>query len=190
MPKKKPSRKPARAKRPAAKASRKVSPIPAGLSSLTPNLVLRDCARAIEFYKEAFGAKELNRAIAPDGKSVWHCALKIGNAQLFLNDPMMNEPAKEPSGQLWIYGPDVDARWDRAIKAGGKAIMPVADQFWGDRMGVLVDPFGQAWTLATHLKDLSQQQMIKAGQEFAAKMAEQAGGQPPPGNPTQPQANA
>ena len=174
------------AKRPAKAAARKVSPFPEGVRSVTPNLILRDCARAIEFYKQAFGAKELSRAIAPDGKSVWHATLKIGDSLIFMNDPMPGEAAKEPSGQLWVYGPDVDGRFEKAVQAGGKPVMPVADMFWGDRMGMLVDPFGQAWTLATHAKDMTQEQMRKAGEEFAKQMASQ----PPSPQATQPQAHA
>jgi uncharacterized glyoxalase superfamily protein PhnB len=190
MAKKTKQKKAARAKRPAAKASRKLSPVPKGLGTVTVNLTLRDCARAIEFYKQAFDAKEVSPpAIAPDGKSIWHAALQIGNSVIFLNDPMTGDPWKEPSGSLWVYGPDVDGRFTRAISAGCRQTMPVEDMFWGDRTGTLVDPFGQTWTLGTHIKDMTPAQMKQAGDEFAAKMAAQASSQMP-GQPSQPQASA
>jgi PhnB protein len=179
------SKKARTAKRPA-KAARKVSPFPEGVRSLTPNLILRDCSRAIEFYKQALGAKELSRAIAPNGKSVWHASLQIGDSLIFLNDPMGQEPWKEPSGQLWVYGPDVDGRFEQAVKAGAKAVMPVADMFWGDRMGTVVDPFGQTWTLATHIRDMTAEEMRKAGEEFAKQMSAQMSA----GQPTQQEARA
>lgn len=153
-----------------------VNPIPPGLHSITANLVLRDCAKALAFYQEAFGAKVLSNMPSPDGNAVWHAALQIGDSQFFANDPMPGEPAREPSGQLWIYGKDVDGRFDRAVKAGCKVVMPLSDAFWGDRWGMVVDPFGQAWSLAEHKQDLTLDEMRAAGAEFAQQMAAQ--GQP------------
>jgi uncharacterized glyoxalase superfamily protein PhnB len=163
-------KKPAAKKRTAPKA-KKVNPVPAGLGTVTFNLVLKNAGAAISFYERAFGAKVLSRFPAPDGQSVWHAALKIGDSTVFVNDPMGGpETYAPPAGQIWLYGTDVDGRFARAVKAGATQTMPVADQFWGDRMGMLVDPFGQTWTLAQHTKDMTPAQMKQAGEEFAKQM--------------------
>ncbi len=155
-------------------------PIPEGAHTLTPNLVLRDCAKAIEFYKRALGAQEVMRAPAPDGKSVWHAELKVGNSVFYANDEMpgMGPPAPSPSQPcpvgFWLWVPDCDAAFKRAVDAGATAKMQPADQFWGDRTGSVVDPFGYPWHFATHVKDMTQDEMRRAGEEFARKMAAQS----------------
>ena len=116
-----------------------VKPIPEGLHTLTPSLTLDGCAEAIEFYKRAFGAEEKSRAPDPSGKKIWHAELRIGNSALFLNDVAPEMGATPSFSSLWIYVENVDAAFDRAVKAGAKATMPVADMFWGDRMGMLSD---------------------------------------------------
>jgi uncharacterized glyoxalase superfamily protein PhnB len=160
-------------------------PIPEGMHTLTPNLVVRDCAKAIEFYKKALGAQEISRMPAPDGKSIWHAELRIGDSVVFLNDEMpgMSQRAPTPDNPvpvtMWLYVPDCDASFDRAVKAGAKATMPPADMFWGDRCSGVADPYGYAWSFATHQKDLTVEEMRRAGEEFARQMQQKHGtGQP------------
>jgi PhnB protein len=150
--------------------------IPEGMHTLTPNLVVRDCARAIEFYKRALGAQEIARMPAPDGKSIWHAELRIGDSVVFMNDEMpgMGQRAPTPDSPvpvtMWLYVPDCDAAFDRAVKAGGKPTMPPADMFWGDRCSGVADPFGYLWSFATHQKDMTVEEMRRAGEEFAREM--------------------
>jgi uncharacterized glyoxalase superfamily protein PhnB len=150
-----------------------VNPIPRGMHTLTPNLVLRDCAKAIEFYKKALGAQELSRMPAPDGKSIWHAALKIGDSTVFMNDVMPGMSPDAPSAAsrvpvtMWLYVDDCDRAYQRAIDAGAKSTMEPADMFWGDRCAGVADPFGYAWSFATHQKDLSEEEMRRAGEAFA-----------------------
>ncbi|MFI5143634.1 MAG: VOC family protein [Thermoanaerobaculales bacterium] len=154
----------------------KVNPIPKGMHTLTPNLTIKECAKALEFYKRALGAEETRRAMAPDGKSIWHAELKIGDSIVFANDEMPGGPmhAPDPSKPapvgMWLYVRDCDAAFDRATKAGAKALMPPADMFWGDRCGMVADPFGYTWNFATHVKDMTEEEMRKAGEEFAKTM--------------------
>jgi uncharacterized glyoxalase superfamily protein PhnB len=144
-------------------------------------LTLRDATGAIEFYKKAFGAKELVRHTAPDGKSIWHCELKIGDTVIAVNDEMQGGPgfvvaagpSHKPTSSFMLYVKDCDAVYNQAVQAGGRAAMPLADMFWGDRMGAIGDPFGQVWMVATHKKDMTFEQQEAAGREFAAQMAQQ-----------------
>ncbi|HEX9291884.1 MAG TPA: VOC family protein [Anaeromyxobacteraceae bacterium] len=174
-------RAPAKANRARASAKpRKVSPIPPGVHTVTPNLVLEDCAKAMEFYKQAFGAKELMRMMSPDGRGIWHAEMRIGDSIIYLNDAMdRRAPSREnpSSTMIWLYVPDCDAVFARAIEAGATSAMPLADMFWGDRSGMVIDPFGMPWGISTHVKDLSEEEMRRAGEEFAKKMATQGGGQ-------------
>jgi PhnB protein len=154
-----------------------VKPIPEGFHTVTPSLVVRDGAKAIEFYKKALGAEERMRMAGPDGK-IMHAELKIGDSIIFLMEEMPNPGnVKSPqtlggsTGSLSIYVPNVDEVFSRAIAAGGKETMPVADQFWGDRWGNFVDPFGYSWGVATHKEDLSEQEVGQRAQEFFAQMA-------------------
>jgi PhnB protein len=164
---------------------RKPSPVPAGIHTVTPSLVVSGCAKAIDFYKQAFGAKELMRMMMPGGDQVMHAEVRIGDSVIYMNDPMMKVPA--PSTQnpsttsIWLYVPNCDAMFDQAVKAGATVGMPMADMFWGDRCGMLLDPFGIPWWIATHARDVSMEEMRKAGEEFARQMASQAGG---PGSQT------
>jgi uncharacterized glyoxalase superfamily protein PhnB len=153
-----------------------VKPIPEGYHTLTPYLVVRDAARAIDFYKRAFGATEKERMVGPDGK-VMHAELRIGNSVFMLSDEFPGTKCQSPqalggtSGGLFIYVEDVDSAFRRAVDAGAAVEMPVADMFWGDRYGKLADPFGHQWSLATHKQDLSAEEIRKAGDAFMAEMA-------------------
>ncbi len=153
-----------------------VKPVPERLHSITANLVCRDCARAIDFYKSVFGATEGERMMGPGGK-VMHAELKIGDSVIFLNDAM-NEagPAQPVPGAsnpayLHLYVADVDEVFGRAVKAGARTEMAVQDMFWGDRYGKLTDPFGQQWSIATHKEDLSSEEVARRQEAFFAKAA-------------------
>jgi PhnB protein len=152
-----------------------VKPIPDGYHSITPFLTVRDAARAIEFYKQAFGAEERGVMKAPDGK-VMHAELKIGDSLIMLSDEFPEYGALSPqsiggSGMgLHIYLDGVDAAFDRAVRAGAKVEMPVMDQFWGDRYGKLTDPFGHKWSIGTRVKDLSLDEVKRGMDEAMAKM--------------------
>jgi PhnB protein len=144
-----------------------VKPIPDGMRSLTPHLVCADAARAIEFYKAAFNAVEEMRLPGPDGK-LMHAALRIGDSALMLVDENLEwgmlgpKTLKGSPVTIHFYVEDVDAAVAQAVAAGAKVTMPVADMFWGDRYGVLQDPFGHSWSLATHQRDLTPEQIRQA----------------------------
>ena len=154
----------------------RVSPIPQGMHTVTPNLVLRDCAKAIGFYQQALGAQEVSRFPAPDGKSIWHAELRVGDSVVYVNDeiPGMGQAAPTPEKPapvtMWLYGPDCDAAFRRAVAAGAKATMPPADMFWGDRVAAVADPYGYLWSFATRQKELTPEEMRRAGDEFARSM--------------------
>ncbi len=154
-----------------------VKPIPDGYHTLTPFLTVRDAERAIEFYKNAFGAESRGLMKGPDGK-VMHAEIKIGDSVVMLSDEFPDFGSVSPQGLggspmgLHIYVDDVDNSFDRAVKAGAQVEMPVMDQFWGDRYGRLKDPFGHKWSIATHKKDLSMDEMKKGMDEAMAKFAE------------------
>ncbi len=145
-------------------------PVPEGLHTLTPSLAVDGASDAIEFYKRAFGAEEIVRAPDPSGKKIWHAQLRIGNSAFFVNDIFPEMGGSASSASLWIYTDGVDAAFARATGAGAKATMPVADMFWGDRMGSVVDRWGIKWTLAQHTKDMSPAEMKAAQDEFVATM--------------------
>jgi uncharacterized glyoxalase superfamily protein PhnB len=158
----------------------KTNPIPKGLHTLTPNLVYREAAQAIDFYKKAFGAEELMRMPGPDGKGIWHAELRIGDSVFYMNDetPGMSV-CRAPNAQniatasLQVYVTDADASFKRAVDAGAKVAMPMADMFWGDRTGMVTDPYGHSWMISTHVKDLSPEEMKKGAEEAAKQMAAQ-----------------
>jgi len=153
-------------------------PIPEGHHSLTPYLVVKDAAQAIEFYKRAFGAEEIDRMAGPGGTGIMHAEIKIGDSRLMLSDEFPGAGCRSPQSlgattcQLFLYVPDVDASYQRAITAGATPIMPVSDMFWGDRYGNLSDPYGHQWGLATHKEDVSPQEMKKRVETFCAQMAQ------------------
>jgi uncharacterized glyoxalase superfamily protein PhnB len=152
-----------------------VKAVPEGYHTLTPSLTIRDAARAIEFYKQAFGAVEKGVAKGPDGK-VMHAELRNGDSLIMLADEFPEFGSLSPqtiggSGSgLHIYVEDVDTAFDRAIGAGGVVEMPVAEMFWGDRFGKLVDPFGHKWSIATHVRDMSPEEIEEAQEEFMKQM--------------------
>ena len=156
-----------------------VKTIPDGYHTLTPFLTVRDASRAIEFYKQAFGAEERGVMKGPDGK-VMHAELKIGDSIIMLSDEFPEYGALSPQSiggtgmGLHIYVDGVDAAFDRAVKAGAEVEMPVADQFWGDRYGKLQDPFGHKWSIATHTRDLSMDDMKRGMDEAMEKMQKSA----------------
>ncbi len=151
----------------------KVKAVPEGMHTLTAQIAIEGAAEAIDFYKKAFGAEEVSRAMDPSGAKVWHAALRIGDSQFFINDvfPEMGGGARVAT--LWIYLDGVDAAFKRAVDAGATVRMPVSDMFWGDRMGSLSDKWGNQWTIAQRVKDMTPEEMKKAGDEFAAQMQKQ-----------------
>ncbi|MFO1185691.1 MAG: VOC family protein [Bauldia sp.] len=154
-----------------------VQPVPEGMHSLTPQLNVDGADKAIEWYRLAFGAEVLTRMPDPSGKKVWHASLRIGNSTFFVNDVFPGMGAPSNVSLLWLYTDGVDAAWKRALDAGAKVVMPLTDMFWGDRTGTLTDPFGNRWSLAQHVKDMTHDEMMQAGAAFAAEAAKNA---PPP----------
>jgi PhnB protein len=155
-------------------------PIPDGYHSVTPYLIISGAADAIEFYKKAFGATELFRFPAPDGK-IGHAEIKIGDSPIMLADEFAEMGYKSPQTlggspvSIMIYVADVDTVFDQAVAAGGKVQRPVKDQFYGDRSGTLEDPFGHVWHVTTHKEDVSVEEMERRAK--AASAAASGGGQ-------------
>lgn len=151
--------------------------IPDGFHSVTPSLTLKDSKKAIDFYKKAFNAELLDLFPTLDGKGVMHATIKIGNSILMMGDEMDNGGCAKsaetlgssPMG-LFLYVSDVDAVFNQAVSAGGKTGMPVADMFWGDRVGQINDPFGYSWMIATHTEDLTDEQIKQRAEAFFASM--------------------
>jgi PhnB protein len=152
---------------------------PEGYHSITPFLVVKNCADAIEFYKKAFDAEERYRMNMPDGK-VGHAELKIGDSVLMLADefPEMKSLSPKSIGgspvSMYVYVQDVDAMFNNAVTAGATVLDGVKDQFWGDRHGRLEDPYGHLWSIATHKKDLSPDEMKRAAEAAFAEMSKQS----------------
>lgn len=151
-----------------------VSPIPAGMHSVTPHLICADAIAAIDFYKRAFGAIEKSRLPGPNGK-LMHGAIVIGDSTVMLAEEMPQWGSLGPKSRqgtsvyIHLYVEDVDAFAARAVAAGAKITMPVADMFWGDRYGQLEDPFGHRWSVATHTRDATPEEMQNAMQAMAQK---------------------
>jgi PhnB protein len=154
-----------------------VKPIPEGYHSVTPYLVQKDTKRALEFYKKAFGAEP--RMIMPmAGGRIGHAEIKIGDSMVFMSDEFleMSPDAKSPesagcvTGSTFLYVPDVDAVFKRAVDAGARVVMPVADMFWGDRFGKVADPFGHHWGLATRKENLTKEEIEKRQVEWEKTM--------------------
>ena len=141
-----------------------VQAVPPGMHSLTPHLVCANAAAAIDFYRQAFGAEEIMRLPMPDGK-LGHAMLRIGDSMLMLADEFPQWESHSPATlrgspvTIHLAVPDVDATFEQAIAAGAQARMAPADMFWGDRYGVLVDPFGHHWSVATHVRDVPVEEM-------------------------------
>ncbi len=148
------TRKKAGAKR---RTAARASPIPRGMRTVTPYLVISGAARAIDFYKKAFGAKEIDRSPMPDG-SLMHATIRIGDSVLMMSDEFPGSDSKSPTSagattfNLHVYSKDVDKLWNQAVAAGAKPTMPLEDQFWGERYGKLQDPFGHIWSVSMVVK--------------------------------------
>lgn len=156
-----------------------VKAIPEGYRTVTPYLIVRGTAQALEFYQKAFGAQVAMRMAGPDGKSILHAEIKIGDSMVFLTDEGPGMTGRSPqtlggtTGSIYLYVEDADACFARAVAAGAKAQMPPTDMFWGDRFGMVVDPFGHEWGIATRKEDLSPDEMGRRAQAFYAQMAKQ-----------------
>jgi PhnB protein len=153
-----------------------VKPIPEGYHSVTPYLAVDDAAEAIEYYKKAFGAKERGRMEAPEGK-IGHAELEIGDSIVMLSDPFPQMTTRTPkelggtSASVFMYVEDVDAVVKQAVDAGATITMEIADQFWGDRYGSVTDPFGHLWSIATHVEDVSPEEMAERAKAAMAAMS-------------------
>ena len=156
-----------------------VKPVPDGYHTATPYLTVNDAARAIDFYKRAFGAQELVRMAGPGGK-ITHAEIKIGDSMIMMADEMPGSDCRSPQSlkgstvNIFLYVRDADSVFNQAVAAGAKVSMPLADMFWGDRYGKLTDPFGHSWSVATHKEDVAPAEMEKRAQAFMAKMGHQA----------------
>jgi uncharacterized glyoxalase superfamily protein PhnB len=154
-------------------------PIPAGQSTITPHLVIKGAAEAIDFYKKAFGAEEIHRMPFPgkDGTmKLGHAELQIGDSKLYLADEFPDHGSVGPGGSspvsIHLYVTDADKTFARAVEAGATVSMPLADMFWGDRFGKLIDPFGHHWSVSEHLEDLTPEEMASRMAAFTGKDCE------------------
>jgi PhnB protein len=153
--------------------AKNVKPVPDGYHTVTAYLVQRDTKRALEYYEKAFGAETVMSMPGPGGK-VMHAEVKIGDSMVFMSDefPAMSPDTKSPqtagyvTGTVFLYVPDVDAVFKRAVDAGAKVVQPITDMFWGDRFGKIVDPFGHHWGIATHKEDVNPEEMPKRQAEW------------------------
>jgi len=155
-----------------------VKPIPQGFRTVTPYLTLSDAARALDFYKRAFGAQEVMRMDGPGGK-IGHAEIKIGDSMIMLADEMPGSACRSPqslsgtTAGVLLYVENADAFFNQAVSAGAQVESPLADMFWGDRYGRLKDPFGHSWSVATHIEDVAPADMSKRMKDAMSKMAEQ-----------------
>ncbi len=153
-----------------------VKPVPERFHTITPHMVIKNAADAIEFYKKAFGAERVSRHMTPDGQLIMHATLKIGDSMLMVSDecpegqgcpgwvsPQTNQGT---TVALHLYVENVDAVFKQAVDAGCKPTMPPMDAFWGDRYGQVFDPYGHCWSIATHKKDLTQEEIARAAREI------------------------
>ena len=152
--------------------------IPDGFHSVTSSFTFKDCKKAIEFYKKAFGAKVLDNLPSLDGKGTMHAAIQIGDSILMMVDEMPGSncsKSAETTGaspvSFYLYVTNVDTAFKQAVAAGAIVTMPVAEMFWGDRGGSLKDPFGYSWMIATHTRDLNGEEIRKGAEAFFASMA-------------------
>lgn len=152
--------------------------VPEEFHTITPHLCVRDAARAIDFYRDAFGAQELFHSMAPDGVSIRHCEMLVGDSRFFLVE---ENPAWGGFSPLMLGGTGVtlqmyvthaDAVFERAVAAGAKPVMPLQDCFWGDRFGILLDPFGHQWSIATRIEDLTPSEIDARAKEHLARAPE------------------
>jgi PhnB protein len=158
------------------------SPVPEGFHTVTPQLVFDNAAQAIDWYKKGLGAEEKSRALGPDGKVI-HAELQIGDSRIMLNDAMGGVKSAQAFGgspiSLWVYVPNCDELFNRAVAAGADVgpgpMGQLGDQFWGDRTGTVIDPFGYQWTIATRKEDLPREEMDRRAQEFFKQFAARPG---------------
>jgi PhnB protein len=149
-----------------------VKPVPEDFRTITPHLVVQGVSKAVDFYRRAFGAEELYRNLAPDGVSVMHSELLLGDSRFFVNDEFPDHGVFAPRGEygtgltLHLYVPNVDAFYERAVAAGVEVIFPLADCFWGDRYCIFKDPFGHRWSVASRIEDLSPQEIHERSTAF------------------------
>ena len=157
-----------------------VKKIPDGYHSLTPVLIVKDGLKAIEYYKKVFGAIDKGTMMMPDNKSVAHAELMIGDSKIMLSDEFPEMKSLSPTTiggspvSLYLYVEDVDKTFNLAVAEGGKSLFPVEDRFYGDRHGSIQDPFGHIWSISTHIKDLTKEEMKKAVEEAFSKMCEKS----------------
>jgi len=155
-----------------------VKKIPDGYHSITPMLIVKDGLKAIEYYKKVFGAMDKGTMMMPDNKSVAHAELMIGDSKIMLSDEFPEMKSLSPTTiggtpvSLYLYVEDVDKTFNLAVAEGGKSLFPVQDRFYGDRHGSIQDPFGHIWSIATHIKDLTKDEMKKAAEEAFSKMCD------------------
>ncbi len=156
----------------------KVKAVPKGFHTLTPSLIVRDATKAIDYYKLVFGASIRGVFYGPDNKTIVHAELDIGDSKLMLSDEFPDHNVFSPlspgggtSASIFMYVEDVDKVFNSAVSNGAAVTMPLMDAFWGDRAGGIVDPFGHRWMVATHIKDLSQEEIEEGSKEAFAKMS-------------------
>lgn len=142
---------------------------PKGYTAVTPHLSIDGCGKAIDFYKQALGAEELSRSPGPDGR-LWHAEIQIGDARVMMSDVFPEMGGKPSVTTLHVFCDDADALYKRALDAGASGKMPPNDAFWGQRYSQILDPFGMTWAIATHIKDMTPDEMRKAGEEAMAQM--------------------
>ena len=158
-----------------------IKPIPDGYHTITLSFTFKDSQKAIEFYKKAFDAKVLDFLPNPSGRGVMHATIRIGDSIMMMGDEMPGAENGLKSAEtlgsspisLYVYVPDVDAMFKQAVAAGGTATMPVAEMFWGDRVGQIKDPFGYLWMIGTHTQDLTNDEIQKGAEAFFAKAGRQ-----------------
>lgn len=161
--------------------SSQVKRVPEGFHTITPGLVVNGAQKAVDFYKEAFGAEVIFLKTSKDGSKILHCEIRIGDSRIFVNDefPEMGSRGPKLIGgspvSLNLYVEDSDALFERAVAAGATVIMPLADQFWGDRWGMVSDPFGHVWSVASHIADLSPEEIERASEEYFSKQGNSQG---------------
>ncbi len=148
--------------------SKTKSHVPEGLPAVIPQLVVKDARALFDFAQRAFGAEGAHFMPGPDGKGVMHGMFRIGGAVVFVSDA--GGFAQATSANLFVYLPDVDGAVAKAVQAGAKVLAPVADMFWGDRWGMIADPFGNAWQVATHVEDVSPEEMQRRAAGMARKV--------------------
>ncbi|MGQ0794461.1 MAG: VOC family protein [Deltaproteobacteria bacterium] len=150
----------------------KVKPIPEGFTTVTPYLVCSPCDEAIDFYKSAFGATEICRLASPDGDKIVHATIQIGNSMIMLGDEFPDWDCLSPESvggspvMIHLYVEDADSVIDSAAQAGAEVTMPAQDMFWGDRYGTINDPFGHKWSIATHIKEVSGEELERGAREI------------------------